>query len=343
MRAARLLAILASLSAAPQALAADALKVELVPKAQKGQGSPELVVKAQAPLARLTLELKRGSDGKRSKQEAGPVNAGREHRFALPMTRVGEERFEGTLSVRFEDGQTGSMPISVAAELLAELSLTVAPGDVDLAAKTLAVAANRSLAKVQVALTSDTGTPLGTEEVEGPLEEGGKYRVGWKQGRGTVLRISVKGWDESGFFGGVDLFPWRVDIPHEEVHFRSGLSEIDPAELPKLEESFVQLQKAIAKYGALATIRLFIAGHTDTVGSAASNKGLSVERARAIGRWFHKRGVKIPIQYAGFGEELLLVQTPDETDEVRNRRAEYIVAVDPPAIRGQTSSWRPLD
>jgi outer membrane protein OmpA-like peptidoglycan-associated protein len=157
-----------------------------------------------------------------------------------------------------------------------------------------------------------------------------------------VLKISVKGIDQSGFFGGVDLFPWRVDIPHEEVNFRSGSFDVDPPEASKLEASYKLIDDAIKKYGKLATIKLFVAGHTDTVGDNASNKTLSNNRARALGRWFRKRGVKIPIEYAGFGEDTLLVETPDETDQVKNRRAEYIVAVDPPRMKGP-GRFAPLD
>ena len=67
-----------------------------------------------------------------------------------------------------------------------------------------------------------------------------------------------------------------------------------------------------------------------TVGDAASNKVLSENRARSIARAFLAGGAGIPISYAGFGEEQLLVPTPDETPEPRNRRATYIVAITPP-------------
>lgn len=322
--------------------AADALKVDLVPKAQRGQGQPELVVKAQAELSKLSIDLKRSTDGKRIRSSAGPVSAGREHRFTLPMRKVGPATFRGTLSVEVADGQKGSMPLDLSVQLLPELDLSIDEADVALDQRTLKLASNRPLAKVQVSLMSDVGTPMGTTEVESPEERGGKYVVEYDQRKGTVMRISVKGWDADGFYGGVDLFPWRVDIPHEEVNFASGKSVIEPAQVPKLEASYEKIVTAIKKYGKLATIKLFIAGHTDTVSDAAYNRALSNDRARAIGRWFAKHGVTIPIRYAGFGEDALLVDTPDGTDEPRNRRAEYIVAVDPPAMPG-TVRWKPLD
>src|SRR5262249_1448900 len=152
----------------------------------------------------------------------------------------------------------------------------------------------------------------------------------WTQTKGTVLRISVKAYDANGFFGGADLFPWKVDIPHEEVNFKTGSFEIDKSEEPKLDASLKLVNGAIDRFGKLPTIKLFVAGHTDTVGDAGLNRTLSNNRARAIAGWFKKRGVRTPILFAGCGEDAPLVETPDETDEPKNRRAEYIVAVEAP-------------
>src|SRR6185503_7621425 len=97
----------------------------------------------------------------------------------------------------------------------------------------------------------------------------------------------------------------------------TGSFVVQGSESPKLEDSFKQISEAIDRHGAFATIQLFIAGHTDTVGDAASNRTLSQQRARSIAGWFRKRGVKIPIKYAGFGEDMLAVQTADEVDEAK--------------------------
>ena len=89
-------------------------------------------------------------------------------------------------------------------------------------------------------------------------------------------------------------------------------------------------------------VKLFIAGHTDTVAGAKYNLNLSRERARAIAGWFKRRGLSIPIYAEGFGEYAPLVKTPDETEEPRNRRVDYILAVDIPAIkvrRGYQGKW----
>jgi outer membrane protein OmpA-like peptidoglycan-associated protein len=335
------ISFLLSLSGA--ARAEEAMRVELLPKAQVGLGLPQLLVHADAPLRAVTLQLVRRSDGKKLEQRLPSLEAGATHRFPLKLERPGDEVFAGTLSARTGDGQRAELAVEVTASLLVPLLVTVEKSEVDLEAKALTVRANRPLARVELSVLGDAGgEPVSVEvPVSGPAEAG--YRVSWTEAEGRTMRISVRGHDESGFYAGIDLFPWRVDIPHEEVNFRSGSAELDAAELPKLEASFGLLAEAVQKYGALAKIMLFVVGHTDTVGEGASNLALSDQRALAIGRWFKKRGLRIPIRSVGMGEEALLVHTPDATDEVRNRRAEYIVAIEPPALRGPARAWRVLD
>ena len=74
------------------------------------------------------------------------------------------------------------------------------------------------------------------------------------------------------------------------------------------------------------------------------NLGLSQKRALSIARRFRKMGFRYPIFYQGFGERGLKVPTPDETDEPRNRRAEYVLAAEPPPIDvpGAATRWKRL-
>ena len=103
-------------------------------------------------------------------------------------------------------------------------------------------------------------------------------------------------------------------------------------------------QPAVSRYGRFAELRLYILGHTDTVGDTDSNRKLSLERARSIAAYLRKRGLKLPIFYEGFGEQAPSVATPDETAEAANRRAEYILAVEPPALASTPfpPQWRKL-
>jgi len=69
-----------------------------------------------------------------------------------------------------------------------------------------------------------------------------------------------------------------------------------------------------------------ITGHTDTVGQTADNDRLSLERAREIRDALVGQGLNPAITRAvGRGERELLIPTPDNTPEPRNRRVEVIV------------------
>ena len=52
----------------------------------------------------------------------------------------------------------------------------------------------------------------------------------------------------------------------------------------------------------------------------------------------------MPIWFQGFGESVLFVQTPDNTDQAANRRAGYVLSTQPPpASRGfPTRNWVPV-
>jgi outer membrane protein OmpA-like peptidoglycan-associated protein len=81
-------------------------------------------------------------------------------------------------------------------------------------------------------------------------------------------------------------------------------------------------------------------GHTDTVGTADHNLTLSRRRARSISAWFKGHGLKLPIAFEGMGETSPLVKSGDEVDEPRNRRVDYIVALDPPSLPAGPFSWK---
>jgi outer membrane protein OmpA-like peptidoglycan-associated protein len=137
-----------------------------------------------------------------------------------------------------------------------------------------------------------------------------------------------------------------VRIPHEEVVFPTGQATVQPSEEAKLDAAYLRIVSAVEKVRKAEptmVVRLFVAGHTDTVGPSPDNRKLSLDRARAISGWFRTRGLPLPILYAGFGEDALKVKTPDNTDEQANRRADYIVGVEEPMVgRNARASWTSL-
>ncbi|MCA3263943.1 MAG: OmpA family protein [Telmatospirillum sp.] len=79
-----------------------------------------------------------------------------------------------------------------------------------------------------------------------------------------------------------------------------------------------------AKSGVFTRIRA--TGHTDTVGTARYNMALSIRRANAVRDVLVREGIPATqIVVVGRGETQLLVPTPDNINEPRNRRVEIVI------------------
>ncbi|UUZ72738.1 OmpA family protein [Polaromonas sp. P1(28)-8] len=82
--------------------------------------------------------------------------------------------------------------------------------------------------------------------------------------------------------------------------------------------------KELAK--ARKALDITVVGHTDTLGTIESNEVLGLRRANAIARQMQQLGLKnMAIVVESNGARNLLVATPKNTDEPRNRRAEITV------------------
>jgi OmpA-OmpF porin, OOP family len=105
------------------------------------------------------------------------------------------------------------------------------------------------------------------------------------------------------------------------VNFANGSAELTPAAIRTLDE----LGRALSSKD-LAGYRFRIEGHTDTVGSLDYNRALSERRAEAVVDYVAKKYEVDParLQAVGMGEDGLLVPTPPQTPEPRNRRVQVI-------------------
>jgi outer membrane protein OmpA-like peptidoglycan-associated protein len=225
------------------------------------------------------------------------------------------------------------------------LQVEVPRDSVDISGRTLDVLVDRNARGVKVDVIGPGGAVIGNgANTAGPFATGQRIPVTWTDSGEEVIQLQVVGTDVDGFWGQVDLSPWAYEVPHVDVVFESGQSIIRADEAPKLESALAEVHKIVEKYGSIATINLYVAGYTDTVGPAASNITLSRSRARAIAQWFQTHGFAHPIYFQGFGEQGLAVPTPDATDEAANRRAAYIIAAEAPPLGGAIPSrdWQRL-
>ena len=106
-----------------------------------------------------------------------------------------------------------------------------------------------------------------------------------------------------------------VNLP-DGVTFATGSATITPtfkSTLDQVAASLVQYPNSL----------IDVYGHTDTVGSTASNQRLSEERARAVTNYLVSKGVaSARVRWQGFGESQLKVATGDGVNEPANRRVE---------------------
>ena len=92
------------------------------------------------------------------------------------------------------------------------------------------------------------------------------------------------------------------------------------------KESEAILEKAIISMKERTPCMVDIIGHTDTTGSNEINIKVSRKRATHIKSLLEKRGVKVvSITAKGYGEEDLLVSTPNNTAEAKNRNVEVFI------------------
>lgn len=333
--------LMVAIALLPTIVFADSVNVSVTSKVMKGKGSPSVHVAILEPIAGFRLKLAR--DGGKPQEWKGGGRPGVTRTIELNQPE-GVARWAGELTMNLPNGTTATMPLEFETEVVVPLKLSMDKDkDVDIPGRKIRFSLNQPVDKVHLMVLLDTGVAVFDEDIVFAGEPAGtKLEITWPEMKGQPLRINMRVWAKSGVYDGVELSPWRIDIPHEEVNFASGKWDIDANESAKLDATLKLVVEAVNKFGSLADLKLYIAGHTDTVGSSASNRTLSLNRARSIGSWFRSKGIRIPVLYEGFGEDALLVSTADEQDEPRNRRAEYIMAIEDPTTKNVQPRWQRL-
>lgn len=104
------------------------------------------------------------------------------------------------------------------------------------------------------------------------------------------------------------------------ITFVTGSAELAPAAIQVLDN----LTHALAS-PQLAPYRFRIEGHTDSVGPRRANQELSERRAAQVRDYLVRHGIAAArLEAVGLGEQQLLIPTPDETAEPRNRRVQIL-------------------
>lgn len=253
--------------------------------------------------------------------------AGSVEKLELTGTPLGDHACTGAVEVEMPDGRSGTLNFQLPIRSLKPITWDTRDEDYHPSERYLLARPSRALSTAKATFIGAGGAVL--EETWADVEDPMAPRIRWTT-RDEVLKIVVNAEDTLGATSELTLSPWSYRIPHEDVVFATNDAAITPAEEPKLETTWKDIEATLAKYGDIVKIQLFVAGYTDTVGNPASNHALSERRARSIASWFRQRGFSGEIHYQGFGESVLAVATGDEVDEEANRRALYVLAASPP-------------
>lgn len=320
---------------------ADSFSLGFTTKVRAGK-NPAIRMKAIADVTKATLDLTR-SDGKKFFYPLGTMREGATKKIELDGT-PGKFTYRGTLIAEV-DGAEESIPIKFTAVVALPLKIELDKSKVDLKRRRLELKLSRTAGHVKLKVLGLGNQVIAQKDYDFKGKPAGTpLQIKWSaSGKQEVVRIEIRAYDSDGFFSGIAIVPWAVRIPHRQVNFKTDSAKIRKSEEPKLEDSYGKITDALRRYREIQGVKLFIAGHTDTVATAAYNLALSRRRAHSIASWFAKRGLKIPIYSTGFGEYSLLIKTRDNVDEERNRRVDYILAIEPPTLKtskGYTPGWK---
>lgn len=102
----------------------------------------------------------------------------------------------------------------------------------------------------------------------------------------------------------------------EQIQFDTGKWTIKARVYPALDDVVAVLKRNL-------TLRVEIQGHTDNIGSEASNRKLSGDRARAVMEYLVKKGVQAKrLSAAGYGSSRPIASNDTSEGRARNRRVE---------------------
>jgi len=334
---------------APYALVAfanDPVSYEFSPQAD-ASGKAFLTVTFNEPAEGVEIVIK-GDDGTSVKKKVGNAGAGKEVKITWTQKSP---------TVKYEMELTGE---AVSGNFTFEIIKAAAQGKVGklkfLSSREDIVDRHQAKYETSFALSSydykvidNDGDTIASDTVTGGVPAGGTFTVSWKSSA-SVFIVDVRGEDEHGRFVEDRRVPYSAEIPHTEVNFDSGKFDLKPGEVPKIDEALAvafheldAIERVNEAVRANLTPQLYIVGYTDTVGDPGKNQALSQNRAKAIAKYFYDQGFWAEIYYSGMGERGLRVETGDSVDEVRNRRALYLIELQKPAAGGAIpGSWKRL-
>jgi outer membrane protein OmpA-like peptidoglycan-associated protein len=330
-------------------VAAQPVSYQLKGQVPIGQ-KPVLEVRAARKVTDLRIELDR-DDGKHFTIKHAGLAKDQAVKLPFGDGAAGKASYKGTLSVQIAGEGAWSGELELATFINAPMKVTYDADHLDLDKRVLQFKLSRPAGSAGLVVIGEDGKELASSSATYKQEAADTWlSITWTQPAKTrVLMLKLRAVSADGIVTNVELIPWSVAIEHEDVNFSVDSAVIEAGESAKLDASVARIAEVVKNAERFMKMKLYVAGHTDTVGANAKNRKLSLDRARAIASYLRKKGVTIPIAFAGFGEDVLKVKTADSTDERANRRADYVIgpAAGAPPFKGPytkaRAAWKQLE
>jgi len=150
-----------------------------------------------------------------------------------------------------------------------------------------------------------------------PVAEVRPEKIALPNGGEISVLAGTINYELSKFLAGADPAPKRFTFDH--LNFESNKTVITPESRPTLTD----LATILKSYPA---VDVSLEGYTDSVGTPAENKKLSLDRASAIKTELQGTGIAAKrITAAGYGEEKPVASNETDEGRAKNRRLELVV------------------
>jgi len=341
-------AILFVLALVTHVARAQPVSYQVRPEVSLGQ-KPQIRITAAVKVRDVRIELERG-DGKQFTLKQAALAKDQAVTLSVGDGTAGSATYKGSISAQPESGERWVNTFEITTLVRPPLAVGYDAEHLDLVKHELRFTMSRPAGRASLTVIGEDGSELGKGSATYAKEAPNTWvAITWTQpaaARVMMLKLHAESADAG--ISDVELVPWSVSIDHEDVSFASDSAVIEPSEEVKLAASIAKINDVVKKSERFVKVKLYVAGHTDTIGPGAKNRTLSLERARAIAAYFRKQGIALPIAFAGYGEDVPKVTTPDNTDERANRRADYVLGPvgAPPPFNGPYAkahaAWKEL-
>ncbi|HQC45841.1 MAG: OmpA family protein [Myxococcota bacterium] len=309
----------------------DPLGIQIRNRVLAGVEKPALILIANLPLQDISVKITR-QDGRVQKFTKKLIKMSHQQEVIINHP-ANVDHADYKAEIRYK-GLKEPIMIEFDVVSVRPMKLNITKETVDLSQGRITFTTDSPVVKVDLLVLGENGSRIAdiSKEFKEAVAPGGQIEVSFTPTGDSITLVRLTAHDPYGFYNGIEMSPFFIEIPHEEITFEFGKADILDEEQPKLARTLERVHEALAKFGNEFQARLYVAGYTDTVGSRESNQELSDKRANAIAKWFKANGAKVKICAQGFGEDSLAVLTPDETPEPRNRRTLHVLANQPPPV-----------